>query len=534
MKKTFKIFCRSFALSSFAIWVANELFFSVAPSAVAPVSIPKKNIALFFEGGNSVLPALETKRVTRYALEEIARPAADNYELPEQQLPVWDEAQFAESFVDDVADIPLEYGSMPKKRVQKQAPKTAELKQAADRAVGESAKNTISESAKNTVTESAENTLFERQENHFEEKAVNLMAENKTAGTIELASVELPAPAVFAPLEEDSNDDSIIPLENAAMPLEKSRVEVIEEAPRSQLAMMDTGIAIDSPAITQNNREEKPQERAWHSMDESEDSPWVVAKSNRFAKNAKAVEDYSAVKSESEIENLLSPAKIEEDGEYQTAEMVKNILIPIPEDILNDKNLTPQLVSSKKSYDDGESEEEDTEEVEESSSKGGFLKSFTSIFGGSSDEDGEDDGDEEEESSRKSNRKGLFAAFSKDKTATKILPAEMKLSFQPGRAEISGQTLRWIQAFANKAVEEPDVVLEIRIDKNSSYALQQRRLDLLHTILDSKGIGDDKVNTVFTSREPNSFIIRTLRLSENTRGKSVKNNQRQNSNYQMW
>ena len=94
--------------------------------------------------------------------------------------------------------------------------------------------------------------------------------------------------------------------------------------------------------------------------------------------------------------------------------------------------------------------------------------------------------------------------------------------------------MRWIQAFANKAAEDPDVILEIRIDKNSSYALQQRRLDLLHTILNSKGIDGGKVNTVFTSREPNSFIIRTLRLSDNSHSRPVKINQRKSANYQTW
>ena len=91
-----------------------------------------------------------------------------------------------------------------------------------------------------------------------------------------------------------------------------------------------------------------------------------------------------------------------------------------------------------------------------------------------------------------------------------------------------------MQAFANKATEDDNIILEIRIDKNSSYALQQRRLDLLHTILNNKGIGEGKVNTVFTSREPNSFIIRTLRINDNLSNKPVTKNQQKKSNYQTW
>ena len=46
------------------------------------------------------------------------------------------------------------------------------------------------------------------------------------------------------------------------------------------------------------------------------------------------------------------------------------------------------------------------------------------------------------------------------------MPTEMRLSFQPNRAEISGQTLRWIQAFASKKKTEEDVFLNIFISQD--------------------------------------------------------------------
>ena len=43
MKKTLKIFLTSFALSSFAIWTADELFLSVSSNQNQPIEIPQKN-----------------------------------------------------------------------------------------------------------------------------------------------------------------------------------------------------------------------------------------------------------------------------------------------------------------------------------------------------------------------------------------------------------------------------------------------------------------------------------------------------------
>ena len=161
---------------------------------------------------------------------------------------------------------------------------------------------------------------------------------------------------------------------------------------------------------------------------------------------------------------------------------------------------------------------------------------YTVLFG-SSDENAEtaaDDNENLQTEEKPKKRRGLFSAFSRDKSPAKILPAEMRLSFQPGRAEISGTTLRWIQAFANKVIEDPSVILEIRIDRTSSFELQQKRLNLLHNILTNKGVEYEKINTVFTSREPNSFIIRTLRINENVNNTVQESNKGRNLYYQSW
>lgn len=521
MKKTLKIFLISFTLSSFAIWVANELFFSVAPSKSDTVALPKKNIALFFQENEGLFPAVKTTSVKESRLAAII-PAAKEDAVDSSHVSLFGINKntthaISIASVEDAADIPLEYGA-PQKQHKNKALKLAK------------------QAAKEQKTVSQEAAAQKQPESP---KGISVAAKteapvSKTENAKKESQPEVMKLALKAGVQQSFAETDFIPFENGDNTQNTGNVEIVNAAPQSQIAMAGDKISVDTLAIEQNDINEAPKKREWQPMTAVDDSPWVVAQANKYAKNNKAVEDFAAKEGETEIENLLSPKKMEEEGqEVKTAEMVKNILIPIPEDILNDKNLTPQLVSSKKSASDV-TFDQDEEDVEAESENGSNLfKSITSIFSSSSNSEEEDSAEETKEPKKKK-KKGLFAAFSNDKTVTKILPAEMKLAFQPGRAEISGQTLRWIQAFANKAVEDPNVVLEIRIDKNSSYALQQRRLDLLHTILSSRGMDSEKVNTVFTSREPNSFIIRTLRLSDNTRSKPVKNYQRKNANYQTW
>ena len=115
----------------------------------------------------------------------------------------------------------------------------------------------------------------------------------------------------------------------------------------------------------------------------------------------------------------------------------------------------------------------------------------------------------------------------------RIMPTEMRLSFQPNRAEISGQTLRWIQAFAKRTAEDKNAAIEIRIDGTNSMELQQKRLNLLHNILTNKGVSYGKINTVFTNREPNSFIIRTISLGNDTSKNNQKGTINRNTGYYL-
>ena len=282
------------------------------------------------------------------------------------------------------------------------------------------------------------------------------------------------------------------------------------------------------------------------------DSPWVKAQSAAFPKNHEVIKQkyYNSEKAIQEDDSFKLIQILKKEAEpHQTAdkevkvagEVLDNIIIPIPQDILDDKNLMPNLVSdpkNKKLEDELLAKErgqisDDIEDIpfiadekksitsSEPSSKEekSIFKSIASFF--SSDENNKNDINNHDDfydtnSQENSQIDSSSPASQKKQRKNKILPSEMRLAFQPEKAEISGKTLDWVRAFGQKALENDDVVLEIRIDGTASIALQQKRLNLLYNILTNLGLGYDKVNTVFTSRAPNTFILRVVKASEDS------------------
>ena len=250
---------------------------------------------------------------------------------------------------------------------------------------------------------------------------------------------------------------------------------------------------------------------------------------------------------------MKAPEPAKSDNEKKVAyKMMKNILIPIPEDIANDENLTPQLSYSEENkklskklmqsgelsgdtsaHDDEETEKDSApaakpqdigttplpqqpaadSQTKSSSSSASLTDSIAAWFSSSAK-----DKSTNTESEKQSSSGSGDSAFSKllglgKKDNSGIAPSELKLAFQPNRAEISGQTLEWLKAFSDNAVKNDDVFIEIRIDGSGSYELQQKRLNLLYSILINNGVDYNKINIIFTDREPNSFIIRNVRYA---------------------
>lgn len=287
--------------------------------------------------------------------------------------------------------------------------------------------------------------------------------------------------------------------------------------------------------------------------DDINDDPWdTVAVSNRYITKNKMAEFNNEHKKDLAALDEEKNSEAKAENETKVAyKMVKNILIPIPDEIMNDENLTPQLSYSDKNkkidaklkseQDERERLKKEQEElarqaqkIDDKQSKS-LSESITDWFAeGKSTEQkvniiskddttnvARDAAATEKEESAFSKLLGL----KKKNGAQNIIPSELKLAFQPNRAEISGQTLEWLRAFSENAVKDDEVMIEIRIDGSGSYELQQKRLNLLYTIFANNGVNYEKINIIFTARDPNSFIIRNVKYAVENNTAEAKNRQ---------
>lgn len=319
----------------------------------------------------------------------------------------------------------------------------------------------------------------------------------------------------------------------------KEDVTVAQRATTNQVALADDNMPIENLGVDSKKASAAAQVP---SLDEVDDDPWEVAEvaNKNITRNQNA-------------ETVNKPVT----GNSVPYKMQKNILIPIPDEIANDKNLTPQFSSSaenikleeelrrkhgrapiensseeqmlqkniiieNKISQEGTAEEKAESSAEEKeisgTDEGSLTDSIAAWFSSGRKKSADDKNDNNMNTKDKITPSGkqessLFRRLLGLGTTSKdnISPTELKLSFQANRAEISGQTLEWIKAFSENVVNYDDVAIEIRLDRSASYELQQKRLKLLYKILANNGVEYRKINIIFTDREPNSFIIRNVR-----------------------
>lgn len=348
---------------------------------------------------------------------------------------------------------------------------------------------------------------------------------------------------------------------------ENGTVTFSDSADDNQIAMASADVSIDNlgtaevAAVTEPllQNEQSAAESGFAdglSATQSENpNPWAVAEISGEQNNGKKSLDAYTVQ---HSDNIISPDQEVADNSSETYQMQDNMIVPMPESIKNERNLTPQFSTSEEnlklerelrakhvlpdlpegSYNDTDNADDDDEiedfddddDIDDETSKS-LSESITEWFSGSnkkSDKDNISAATKKKSAKKENAKKSESSIFNKllgigKNDDESITPSELKLSFQPNRAEISGQTLEWLHAFSDNSVKNDDVFIEIRIDRSASYALQEKRLKLLYKILASNGVDYHKINIIFTDREPNSFIIRNLRYaSEDDKIKAIK------------
>ena len=578
-KAGIKAFVFSFSLSLSALIVADKILECAPKKNQEDLIIPNKNIVLFINDNlaNSAPQAQPIKKIALNVLPEVVSKETPTIQSAELSLPKTEETVIAADSLDDKdfsfnyipLDIEVGNNNMVEPLPANQPIKLADAAPSAD-IEAPMAKVQIKEKLVNkivvvkpepAVVKAAPEEKVERaiSESRPQQPLNNKKPEQVQNQNILVADAALGEPTLLIPLERGNGADFL-----------QADMHIAQDNGENQIAATDKSVPIKSLGTPEKPIEATttPQndDDAWKSMaeiraqekkdtDNSEQQPnsaWSVAKGRDFPKNSMVLEA-DTNKSEAEIQQQFgqnSQTTASRGGEIQVAgEMIDNLLIPIPKDILEDENLTPQLTSSEANRNIERKLEEDRgivrdetapqneQEVEILDAQGknihkkgeGILSSITSIFSGSDkSDDGAEDADEDG---------GIMDSIARKlkgkKDEPKILPTEIRLSFQPNRAEISGSTLQWIQAFGNKAAQEASVALEIRLNAGGDRILQQKRLNLLSNILNGRGVDNSKIRVVYTTREPNSFVMRTIWINEQNNEGLMKNNTQNNSGYYL-
>ncbi|MBE6444297.1 MAG: hypothetical protein E7020_06520 [Alphaproteobacteria bacterium] len=559
LKTSFKAFVYSFSVSLFAIISANRAIRHEDATINHPLNIEDKNIVLFLK--NTVPLKHPSKKIALTSLPELNKKV--------DILPYSEPDVILASEFDDF-DFPLEI--VPAIKAQEDIAIVAE--------------------GNNEATTA---DILYAPDKPLETKQVDAeIVYQHDAFAVKLSA---PPPSIqddynkksFSPPETSStaSSKSEIALANArnaeleSIPLSKGnnsttgkKVNIGDPANLNHIAMNSANIPIQSMEKESISLDENSNQKSsdWNPLN---DSPWLVAKSSG-SKNLMSIKEFGN-KTDKEIAEALD-IKHNRPEIKLASETVKNIVIPIPKDIMQKEDLTPKLAYPATSEDAQKEKIIDSEikkqmetplvekkeqsllvpieddvsldvvnenkivetpptsntkakTSEDKNSKSGIMNALNSIFSRSV----KPTADAKEKAIAKAQAKRSVKKRIAKNRPVSIMPTEIRLSFQPNRAEISGQTLRWVQAFATKAAETPSMTLEIRIDGTSATELQQRRLNLLYNILTNKGVEYSKINTVFTSREPNSFILRTTNIDNANKGETAgKNNNHRTKEYIQW
>ncbi len=539
----FRTFVYSFVFSLFMIFSINGLFFHTYPNK-QDLKISNKNITLFLK--NDITPSAKPQPVKKIALNILPDIPQDKNNSHDDSYDAVGEDTVIMADSSDV--IPLEFDndsalSLPEAATESASPvilaenSDLEPEVPAIYAPVQAQVLSISDGPEPQSAPSAlpANRII-REDLPEPIKLATIYSPEKRSKQSE-SSEQNPSKTETTPAKQEiTQPQLLIPLERSAARdfASNKKVKISRGNDEHQVALADAKVSTknisagkEAQTLSDKNDAEEAQPAKWESMAEKTgrtDSPWVVATGAKHAKN-KMVWDEQKKREQKATIQLEAIQKAGGKETVAANDMVDNILIPIPKDIKEKENLKPRLQFPEDAEVETKAEEAEARQKEEikildaqgkniaknkkQNSGGNLLSSITSIFSSSSDNDNEEDADS-------SITGKIRNKFSGKKTAGQILPAEIRLSFQPNRAEISGNTLRWIDAFAQKAIEDKSVVLEIRLDGTTDQYLQRRRLNLLSNVLNSKGVDARDVKVVFTEREPNSFIIRTLRTSEDS------------------
>ena len=564
LKTGLKAFRYSFSVSLFAIMGANRVFFHEKNQTPSVSNTHNKSIALYLA---DITPSyVPVKKIALNSLPELAEQQDTLHSMPDPEIIIASNLE--------PLDIPLEFVDNPTSAetsetsgpiFKKNNIELADVLYAPNKPlpIPEIKADPVYKPETSIDVKIASAPLYNPETNNV----VSIKSPPSSADTKKEIKTELNNSNAELLIARSEVVDSI-PLIHTHLNSNTNKVNIGKIDDLQHIAFAENNIPIQSMTKKTPLQEETPSvNKEWVPL---ENSPWDIAKSTG-SKNLFVNKNFNN-KNNKEIEDLV-PLKNDKKGIMLASETAKNLIIPIPEDILNSDDITPQLaypetsedkkkeidinakikeaeakekaaVESKKTdalpvlapIEDeteittpvtDEAKTDNLDNIDAKVEKDSIMNTISSIFNKTTKT--VSDVTDKVIEKAKSHNNALGKKRSKKKENL-ILPTEIRLSFQPNRAEISGQTLHWIQAFGTKVAQNPGMILELRIDGTSSTKLQQKRLNLIYNILTNKGVDYSMINTVFTSRDPNSFILRAL----NTKTKKQEVNTQKTDRYIQW
>jgi len=107
----------------------------------------------------------------------------------------------------------------------------------------------------------------------------------------------------------------------------------------------------------------------------------------------------------------------------------------------------------------------------------------------------------------------LLANLEQNTGSDFLLPHEIKVSFYKNATALSGQTLKWIKAFALQTIQDPRLIVEIRMSQTNPD-IQAKRLAVVKNALLGTGLSTHQIRVSYTKRAADSFVIRAVEKTE--------------------
>ena len=89
------------------------------------------------------------------------------------------------------------------------------------------------------------------------------------------------------------------------------------------------------------------------------------------------------------------------------------------------------------------------------------------------------------------------------------MPHEIRITFYPRASAFSGQTLKWVRAFATAALQDPRLIVEVRASC-AEASLQDARLKLVKSVLAGAGLSTHQIVINYTDRPVDTMLLRAV------------------------